>query len=226
MSPHRTPVVHVSSRYPASRGCLAMIAPLAVHPQQPNGVIVFDLDVDPAPLLELDADEIADRVFVSRADLARGCRAHSAQARARQPLACAGAAERAQGHRSRAHRARSRARACAISNACNRGPDLAAKLQARVRRASRTMRAARSRTRVVLGFPARCRQAPAARSTPRAERNRSDEHELPLRDPRYAELLFRYRARNWPQSLDAEDQARWQEWRRRDAVQRNRRRPR
>ena len=53
---HRTPVVHVSSRYPASRGCLAIVAPLAMHPQQPNGVIVYDLDVDPAPLLDLTAD--------------------------------------------------------------------------------------------------------------------------------------------------------------------------
>lgn len=28
---HRTPVLHVSSRYPAERGCLAMIVPLAAH---------------------------------------------------------------------------------------------------------------------------------------------------------------------------------------------------
>ena len=31
-----------------------------------------------------------------------------------------------------------------------------------------------------------------------------------FRDPRYAELLFRYRARNWPETLDAEETARWQ----------------
>ncbi|MEO8011729.1 MAG: exodeoxyribonuclease I, partial [Dokdonella sp.] len=66
---HMTPVVHVSSRYPASRGCLALIAPLAMHATNANGVIVFDLSSDPTPLIELDAEEIADRVFVSRADL-------------------------------------------------------------------------------------------------------------------------------------------------------------
>jgi exodeoxyribonuclease-1 len=69
---HRTPVLHVSSRYPAERGCIAMVAPLAVHPLQPNKVIVYDLDTDPAALLELDAEDIADRVFVSRADLPEG----------------------------------------------------------------------------------------------------------------------------------------------------------
>ena len=66
---HGTPIVHVSSRYPATRGCLAIVAPLAMHPTNANGVIVYDLDVDPAPLLELDADDIAERVFVARNDL-------------------------------------------------------------------------------------------------------------------------------------------------------------
>src|SRR5215831_17117708 len=53
----RTPVLHVSSRYPAERGCIAMVVPLAIHPDQPNKVIVYDLDSDPAPLLELDPDD-------------------------------------------------------------------------------------------------------------------------------------------------------------------------
>ena len=34
-----------------------------------------------------------------------------------------------------------------------------------------------------------------------------------FRDPRYTELLFRYRARNWPDSLDADERARWQAYR-------------
>ncbi len=33
-------------------------------------------------------------------------------------------------------------------------------------------------------------------------------------DPRLPELLFRYRARNWPQTLDAAEQARWNDYRR------------
>jgi len=33
-------------------------------------------------------------------------------------------------------------------------------------------------------------------------------------DPRYAELLFRYRARNWPQTLSADEAERWNEFRR------------
>jgi exodeoxyribonuclease-1 len=34
-----------------------------------------------------------------------------------------------------------------------------------------------------------------------------------FKDKRLDEMLFRYRARNWPQSLDKEEQGRWQEQR-------------
>ena len=36
-----------------------------------------------------------------------------------------------------------------------------------------------------------------------------------LRDPRCPELLLRYRARNWPESLDAGERAQWNDYRRR-----------
>src|SRR5690606_23991 len=36
-----------------------------------------------------------------------------------------------------------------------------------------------------------------------------------FRDPRMPELLFRYRARNWPETLDTTERARWDEFRRR-----------
>ncbi len=38
------------------------------------------------------------------------------------------------------------------------------------------------------------------------------ERAFPFRDPRYPELLFRYRARNWPETLSADEQARWSEF--------------
>jgi exodeoxyribonuclease-1 len=36
-----------------------------------------------------------------------------------------------------------------------------------------------------------------------------------LRDPRCPELLFRYRARNWPETLDVHERERWDAYRRR-----------
>ncbi len=69
---NRKPLLHVSSMFPAENGCAAIVSPLAMHPTNSNGVIVYDLSVDPAPLLALSADEIRTRLFTRREDLAEG----------------------------------------------------------------------------------------------------------------------------------------------------------
>jgi len=66
------PVLHVSSKYPSKDGCIAMVAPLVNHPVNKNSVVVYDLRVDPTPLIELTAEEIQQRVFTSQADLPEG----------------------------------------------------------------------------------------------------------------------------------------------------------
>jgi exodeoxyribonuclease-1 len=38
---------------------------------------------------------------------------------------------------------------------------------------------------------------------------------FPFSDPRYAELLFRYRARNWPDQLAVDERERWRAFRQR-----------
>lgn len=63
------PVFHVSSRYPANRHCIAMVAPLTAHPVNKNGIVVYDLTINPEPLIELDSHAIAERLFTPRAEL-------------------------------------------------------------------------------------------------------------------------------------------------------------
>ncbi|MDW5376239.1 exodeoxyribonuclease I [Halomonas sp. HP20-15] len=70
--PSHKPMLHVSRRYPASRGCSALVMPLAEHPSNPNGVIVYDLSVDPEPLFALDVEAIRARVFASADELSEG----------------------------------------------------------------------------------------------------------------------------------------------------------
>jgi exodeoxyribonuclease-1 len=65
--PQRRPLLHVSGMFPAERGCLGIVWPLAMHPTNRNEVIVWDLAHDPAELLDLDADAIRRRMF-TRAD--------------------------------------------------------------------------------------------------------------------------------------------------------------
>jgi len=66
------PVIHISGKYPARNQCLAIVLPLCQHPTNANEVVVYDLAIDPQPLLELSADEIKQRLFIATADLPEG----------------------------------------------------------------------------------------------------------------------------------------------------------
>ena len=63
------PVLHSSARIAATRGCTALVLPLAVMPDRPKSVIVFDLAADPAPLIREPAEVIHDLVFTAAEDL-------------------------------------------------------------------------------------------------------------------------------------------------------------
>ncbi|ABE55567.1 Exodeoxyribonuclease I subunit C [Shewanella denitrificans OS217] len=64
------PLVHVSSKISALNACTTLIAPMAYHPTNKNAVLCVNLAMDISPLLELSAEEIAARMYTSRADLA------------------------------------------------------------------------------------------------------------------------------------------------------------
>ncbi|GMU42196.1 MAG: exodeoxyribonuclease I [Xanthomonadales bacterium PRO6] len=56
----RHPVLHVSQRYAAERGCLAMVVPVAPHPVQDGKIIVVDASVDPANLFAESPERLAE----------------------------------------------------------------------------------------------------------------------------------------------------------------------
>jgi len=58
-----TPVIHVSSKYPAAKFCTAVVAPIAMHPINKNAYIVYDLSVEPTQLINLGVEEIKKRIF-------------------------------------------------------------------------------------------------------------------------------------------------------------------
>ena len=63
------PVLHTSARIPAVRGCTTLVLPLAVMPDRPKSVIAFDLSADPSRLIGESADVIHDLVFTPADDL-------------------------------------------------------------------------------------------------------------------------------------------------------------
>lgn len=66
------PVLHVSEKYPAQQGCLAMVAPLGPLPNNPNGVVVYNLEIDPREFEGMNADTLRERLFTPRQDLPEG----------------------------------------------------------------------------------------------------------------------------------------------------------
>lgn len=63
---HRTPVVHVSGMYPSEYLACSVVMPLVWHPSNNNGVLVYDLRHDPEPFLGLDVEALRERLFTPR----------------------------------------------------------------------------------------------------------------------------------------------------------------
>jgi exodeoxyribonuclease I len=58
-----TPLVHVSSKLPAAQGCCTWISPVAYHPSNKNAVIVLNLALDPRPLALLSVEQIKQKLY-------------------------------------------------------------------------------------------------------------------------------------------------------------------
>jgi exodeoxyribonuclease-1 len=59
-----TPLVHVSSKIPSVHGCCTWIVPVGMHPSNKNAVIMLNLALDPSPLFTLSADEIREKLYM------------------------------------------------------------------------------------------------------------------------------------------------------------------
>jgi exodeoxyribonuclease-1 len=206
------PVLHVSQRYPASRRCAAPVLPLARHPRIDNRVVVFDLDSDPAPLLAMAPSDIADRLYTPAADLPEGeQRVPLKEVHLnRSPALVAWSHLRpADMDRLGIDPARCERHAATLRQA---GPALAEKVR-QVFAGERISAPGDVDGSLYDGFlgDADKRRFTDVRSTPPALLGQRD---FGFRDARLPELLFRYRARNWPGTLSAGERERWDAYRR------------
>ncbi len=207
-----TPVLHVSQRFPASRLCAAAVAPLIRHPKIDNRIVVFDLHESPEALLTLDADEIADRLYTPAADLPPG------EARIplkevhlnRSPMLIEWAHLRdADFERLRIDPALAEAR---IEQLRAAGPALAEKIR-RIYASRAGYEPSDADASLYDGFllDGDKRKFTEVRSTPPTALGQRD---FAFQDARLPELLFRYRARNWPETLSTAEAERWRDYRR------------
>ncbi|MGY1424867.1 exodeoxyribonuclease I [Lysobacter sp. A289] len=207
-----TPVLNVSQRFPASRLCAAPVIPLARHPYIDSRVLVYDLTQDPEALLTLDADTIAARLYVRAADLPEGVERIALKEihLNRSPALSAWDHLRPTDfERLGIDRELAEQRARRLRDA---GPALVEKVRAvfsRERERDTPDVDASLYDGFVDGADKRLfsdirNTAPEALGARRFD----------FRDPRLPELLFRYRARNFPEHLDADERIRWDDYRR------------
>ena len=204
------PLVHVSGRFAADRHYLAVVLPLAWHPRNRNALIVCDLQADPAPLLELDAETLRQRLYTRRDALADGQLpvplklVHINKCPVLAPL--------------NVLRGEDRERLGLDLELCQRRAALLQEQAAQWRDKLPALYAEEAFASIgqddaeqqlyggFLGERDRrlCEQVRLSEPPALAKEAWSFD------DPRLPELLFRYRARNLPDSLTAEERARWQ----------------
>ena len=66
------PMVHISGRFSAARHYIGVVLPLAWHPKNRNALIVYDLHFDPQPLMDMEAESLRALLYTRREDLAEG----------------------------------------------------------------------------------------------------------------------------------------------------------
>ncbi|MDO6462276.1 exodeoxyribonuclease I [Granulosicoccaceae sp. 1_MG-2023] len=204
------PVLHTSGRIRGEFGNTTALLPLARHPGNNNCVLCFDLREDPTPFLDLPAEEIALRLFSPKDELPEDMPrvpvkgVHINKCPVLVPLTVLDPASE---ERIKLSRAQIDKHAAALSgcddfiaalkdayeeNHFDTPPDLDASLYSGGFFTDSDKRA----------FERLRRTDPAQLSL----------DEVFFDDPRIPEMLFRYRARNYPQTLDETTRAQWQEF--------------
>ena len=209
------PVFHISAKYPASRGCCALVAPVAEHPSNKNLVVVYDLREDPSELIAATPEQIRERVFTSQAELGEG--------KSRFPLKGV------------------QLNKCPVLAPANMLSTLTPERLAELELDGDVLRANLTKLRKAPDLPGRIAQAfaqdfdggdltdpdeqlYAGGFISKSDREKLDwlitqppetlaEQELRFEDSRLPEMLFRYRARNYPGTLMGEELEQWEQFR-------------
>ncbi|MDT8998890.1 exodeoxyribonuclease I [Paucibacter sp. APW11] len=208
------PFLHVSGMYGPERGCIALVWPLAPHPTNKNELIVWDLAADPSELLTLNAASIRERMFTRQELLPEG--------QTRLPIKTI--------HINKSPVVISQLKTLSPEMAARWGVDLAQGMQ----HADLLSKSAH----LLAGLWGEVFQRPPAEGavdvdedlyggflsqddrrllnrlralSPEALSERVAEGRAAFADERLAELLFRFRARNFPDSLAPEETQRWQD---------------
>ncbi|MGI9213480.1 MAG: exodeoxyribonuclease I [Methylococcaceae bacterium] len=209
-------VIHASEKFAAERHAIAIVVALCRHPSNPNGRVAYDLSVDPTPLLTLSPKELHARLYTPTHQLPEGVErlplktVHINKCPVLAPLNTLKPADAA--------------RLGIDLNRCQHHLDqlrhsegLASKIGAILDRGEQKERDGITDPDLMLysgGFFSNEDKnlLDRLKSLPPTELAGLD---LPFEDERLPEMLFRYRARNYPETLTDEERSRFEEYRKR-----------
>ena len=204
---HAVPFLHVSGMFPSEKGCLAVMWPLATHPNNKNELLAWNLAHDPSELPLLDVATLRQRLFSKTADLPQGVQ--------RLPMKSV--------HLNKSP--------MVVRKLATLTPQMAAKWGIDMQAALRNAEKARDLPDMSAIWPEVFQRPQEAAPDVdedlyggfigNADRRRLNQllalspaelaHERTgFDDPRLKTLLFRYRARNFPSTLTPEESARWE----------------
>lgn len=210
------PVLHVSGMFGALRHNIALIVPLAMHPSNKNEVICYDLMADPSVLMNATADEIRELLFTRTEALPEGTERpglKSVHINKCPILVTAKMADPETAARLGISGDQCRAHLASLREFRSRdAKGFTDKLQSVYGGHKYDEISDPDRMLYSGGFfsDADKRLLDQVReSTPEELATTS----FPFGDSRLQEMLFRYRARNYPESLNTEERAQWEEFR-------------
>ena len=202
------PVLHTSSLYPLETGCTTLVMPLVREPGNQNGVLVYDLRQDPRPFMNLDEENLRDCLFISAEDLPEGTQ--KLPVKSVRINKCPALAPKS------ALKALDAERIAIDLGACNRHWKILSANEEFMCRVGKAYddRKFSSSGDVDLALYEGFFNLEDSSLFPdiRAASPQELSHACyDFRDERLPELLFRYRARNWPETLSVEETQRWEE---------------
>ena len=201
------PMVHISGRFSAARNYVGVVLPLAWHPRNKNALIVCDLHLDPQGLLDLDADTLRQRLYTRRDDLVEGelpvplKLIHINKCPVVAPLSVLRPEDQ---QRLGLDMSLYQERALRLSDAQTVWRD---KVQAIY--ASEAFTPSQDPEQQLYDGFVGDRDRRLCEQVRSADPAQLAQQQWPFDDERLPELLFRYRARNFPDTLNFEEQERW-----------------
>ena len=203
-----TPLVHISGMFSALQGCCSYILPIAQHPTNNNAVIVLDLNKDISQLAALTVEQLQTYLYTATDDLPEGIN--------RPPIKlihinkCPIVASAKTLTAERAKELGVDAKQCRLSMdffSANR--QLVEKLISVFNTDAKINKEQQPEQKLYSGGFPTANDKQQAKMICALSPQQIINHEVNFDDPNLATLWWRYKARNYPQTLTIEEQQKW-----------------